>query len=126
MNDLPRAIYNVAVMVLRRLGRDAFSRSQSYVPVRTGRLRSSGRLVEVTGGFKISYKTPYAARRELGLPSGTVISVRRHRFKNGWRGPYQYVSKGEPPAYYVKRALDEELPKFAQQFIAELLKRRVF
>lgn len=133
--ELPRHIYSAALAALREAGQAAFMKSQAYVPVRTGRLRDSGRITHIPGGFRIAYRTPYAARREYGIRAGRVIKVRRHRV-GGWigpmgrrvggymRGPYQYTTRGEPPSHYLRRAVEEELPTFGRRF-ERILKQRL-
>jgi hypothetical protein len=135
----PTKIYRAAVGALRLSGQVAFQKSQQRVPVRTGRLKASGRYRTVPGGFTISYRTPYAARIEFGIRPGRTINVRRHRYrvppgtvvtsggkkrtiKAGYRyrGPYSYVTKGQAGRYYLTSSLLEELSQFSERFLRNL------
>jgi len=125
----PHNFYRAMVRALRMSGEAAFHKSQQRVPVKTGRLKASGRFRTVPGGFNISYRTPYAARIEFGIRPGRTINVRRHRYrvppgtivrtKSGrkrkivsgfrYRGPYSYVTKGQAGKRFLTSSLAEEL-----------------
>jgi hypothetical protein len=119
------------VRAMRELGRAVFIKSQAYVPFQTGALRDSGTYTEIPGGFRIRYKAKYAARREYGIEPGRRITVRRHRVGGfvgpmgrrvgGFmRGPYTYVTRGEPGSHYLQRAIDEEQPTFGRRLARHL------
>ncbi len=60
----------------------ALSQEPGYVPVDTGTLRSSSPGSEkLPNGFRIRYRTKYAAVQEFGLPEGTVQHVKKHTVK---------------------------------------------
>lgn len=108
-----------------------FMKSQANVPVQTGALRDSGRIVDIPGGAKIRYTKKYAARREYGIEAGRVIKVRRHRvggFKGPMgrrvgghmRGPYSYQTSKEEGSHYLGDAVKEELPNLGRRIARHL------
>ena len=63
------------------IGRLVFDESQVNVPVLTGFLKRSGRLVMNDRGFVIKYTAHYAARQEFGLEPGFTEHVEKHPVK---------------------------------------------
>ena len=73
-----------------KMGTEVFQRSQTYVPVRTGNLRSSGIYKVTNDGFEIQYLAPYAGDVEFGTSGGAVqphvSSIQGHRRKTKTKG----------------------------------------
>ncbi len=129
-------------------GDSVFDKSQRYVPVDEGTLKGSGVLEKHARGFRILYRTSYAARQEFGLPVGHTEEVREHTVKRyrtkrfrytskkgkviqmpaiehpeHTRGPFTRVFKeGYKGRFYLTRAWDEEKPRIIS-FITRLYKR---
>ena len=129
--DLERILNVAATRAMREMGQAIFMKSQANVPVRTGELKDSGRIVNITGGFKIRYVRKYAARREYGIEAGRVIKVPRHRVGGftgpmgrrvgGFmRGPFSYRTKKEEGAHYLRSAVEEELPTLGRRIARHL------
>ena len=60
----------------------ATSQQDGYVPIDKGTLRSSSPGAEhLSNGFRIVYRTSYAARQEFGLPPGYTEEVKKHDVK---------------------------------------------
>ncbi len=60
----------------------ALSQEPGYCPVDKGTLRSSSPGSEkLPNGFRIRYRTSYAAVQEFGLPEGTIQNVKKHKVK---------------------------------------------
>jgi hypothetical protein len=101
-----------ALAGIRDCGRSIFGLSQRYVPVRTGRLKRSGRYVETADGCSVYYGAPYAAKIELGTPAHqlTIPSYVR-RSPRGVRYRVQShtrVQPGRPARSFVGRAIISE------------------
>ena len=129
--DVERTLNVAATRAMREMGKAIFMKSQAEVPVRTGALRDSGRIVDISGGFKIRYVKKYAARREYGIEAGRVIKVPRHRVGGftgpmgrrvgGFmRGPFSYRTKGEEGSHYLRNAVEEELPNLGRRIARHL------
>jgi len=84
------AITRELVKATSKMGTEVFQRSQTYVPVRTGNLRSSGIYTATNDGFEIQYLAPYAGDVEFGTSGGNVqphVSViKGHRRKTKTKG----------------------------------------
>ena len=129
--DVERVLQIASTRAMREMGQAIFMKSQANVPVRTGALRDSGRIVNIPGGFKIRYVKKYAARREYGIEAGRVIKVPRHRVGGfvgpmgrrvggHMRGPYSYQSKAEEGSHYLRNAVEDELPQLGRRIARHL------
>ncbi len=88
-------IRNVAQAVIdgtRKNVKRIFDTSQRLVPVRTGRLKNSGRIKQTSSGADISYNTPYAAKMEFGQEAQD-FSNERHVIKVKATTRKSYVTK---------------------------------
>lgn len=125
-----------------------FDTSQRYVPVDEGTLKASGVSEKHSQGWRILYRTTYAARQEFGLPVGYTEEVKEHTVKRYRTKKFSYVSKKgkvvnmpavDHPAhtrgpltrtfkqeykgrFYLTRAWEEEKPRFIR-FITKLYER---
>ncbi len=129
--DVERVLQIASTRGMREMGKAIFMKSQGDVPVRSGDLRDSGRIVDIPGGFRIRYTKKYAARREYGIEAGRVIKVPRHRVGGfvgpmgrrvgGFmRGPYSYRTKKEEGSHYLRNAVEEELPNLGRRIARHL------
>ncbi|KKK75675.1 hypothetical protein LCGC14_2871320 [marine sediment metagenome] len=129
--DVDRVLQIAVTRAMREMGQAIFMKSQANVPVRTGELKGSGRIVNITGGFKIRYVRKYAARREYGIEAGRVIKVPRHRVGGfigpmgrrvgGFmRGPFSYRTTKEEGSHYLRNAVEEELPNLGRRIARHL------
>lgn len=124
--DVERKLNIAVTRAVREMTNAIFMKSQANCPVRSGDLRDSGRITNITGGAKIRYTKKYSARREYGMPAGRVIKVRRHRVGGfvgplgrrvggHMRGPFSYKSTKEEGSHFLKRAVDEETPTLGRR-----------
>ncbi len=129
--DVERTLQIAITRAVREMGNAIFMKSQANCPVRKGDLRDSGRITNISGGFRIRYTRKYAARREYGIEAGRVIKVRRHRVGGfvgplgrrvggHMRGPYSYKSSKEEGSLYLQRAVDEETPTLPRRLTRHL------
>lgn len=129
--DVERTLNVAATRAMREMGQAIFLKSQADVPVQTGALRDSGRIVDIPGGFKIRYVKKYAARREYGIEAGRVIKIPRHRVGGfigpmgrrvgGFmRGPYSYRTRKEEGSHYLRNAVESELPHLGRRIARHL------
>lgn len=121
-------------------GEETFTGSQRDVPVDTGTLKKSGNLVKLPNGFRIVYRTSYAATQEFGKPAGTREVVKRHRVKGHnrtrtkpkrktvtipphYRGPFNRVYKqGIKGRHYVGDNWNKVRPRLLE-FIKQAARR---
>jgi len=129
--DVERVLNIAVTRAVREMTQAIFMKSQANCPVRTGDLRDSGRITNITGGARIRYTKKYSARREYGIEAGRVIKVRRHRVGGftgpmgrrvggHFRGPYSYATKGEEGSHFLKRAVEEETPTLGRRLTRHL------
>ena len=144
----PDAFVEKLVRGLHDAGDEIFDGSQVAVPVDKGTLKETGVLEKHSRGFRILYRTTYAARQEFGLPPGHTENVKRHtvqryttrahRRKTATgkvgsipavehpghsRGPYTRVFKeGLKGRKYLTGAWEEVRPRLVQ-FITRLYRR---
>ena len=129
--DIERTLQIASTRAMREMMKAIFMKSQANVPVRSGELRDSGRLTDITGGAKIRYTKKYAARREYGIEAGRVIKVPRHRVGGfvgpmgrrvgGFmRGPFSYRTKKEEGSHYLRNAVESELPHLGRRIARHL------
>lgn len=124
----------------------AISQQPGYCPVDKGTLRSSSPGAEyLSNGFRIVYRTSYAARQEFGLPRGHTEHVGKHdvraftvkkhsrKTKSGKtiimperfvqahsRGPFDRTfANGYAGRFYLTRAFNETRPQLVE-FIKRL------
>lgn len=124
--DVERKLNIAVTRAVREMTQAIFMKSQANCPVRSGGLRDSGRITNITGGARIRYTKKYSARREYGMPAGRVIKVRRHRVGGfvgpmgrrvggHMRGPFSYKSSKEEGSHFLKNAVDEETPTLGRR-----------
>lgn len=124
--DVERKLNIAVTRAVREMTNAIFMKSQANCPVRSGDLRDSGKITNITGGAKIRYTKKYSARREYGMPAGRVIKVRRHRVGGfvgpmgrrvggHMRGPFSYKSSKEEGSHFLKNAVDEETPTLGRR-----------
>lgn len=78
----PKKFIEDLVRGLQVFGDDVHALSQEYVPVDKGTLRSSSPGSEkLPNGFRIRYRTKYAAVQEFGMEPGTTQNVKKHTVK---------------------------------------------
>ncbi len=129
--DVERVLQVASTRAMREMGKAIYMKSQAEVPVRSGDLRDSGRIVDIPGGFRIRYTKRYAARREYGIEAGRVIKVPRHRVGGfvgpmgrrvgGFmRGPYSYRTSKEEGSHYLRNAVESELPHLGRRIARHL------
>lgn len=126
----------------------SISQKPGYVPVDIGTLRSSSPGAEhLSNGFRIVYRTSYAARQEFGLDAGYTEDVKEHDVKSHIvkshtvkrksgktfimpertvaahsRGPFTRTFKdGYEGRFYLTRAYDEVRPRLVE-FIKRLVR----
>ena len=114
---------NGIIRSLRSLARDIFRTSQKLVPVRTGRLKDSGKQVDTPSGAMVYYDTPYATKVEAGfvqfrrvtknnankfLRNANQLPISPNKFKN----IRTVTQKSGKPQYFLKNALDQEFDSF--------------
>lgn len=63
---LGRVVAEVKDIHVREIAEDILAESQRLVPVDSGRLKRSGKVVETDDGFEVVYDAPYAAYVEHG------------------------------------------------------------
>lgn len=141
VKDLLQGLYDA--------GDETFKRSQQYVPVDRGKLKSSGVPIKLPNGFRIVYRTTYAACQEFGVEPGTTEQVQQHTVKKHqvathqrtmkktgktvtvpthWRGPFErgpftrVYRDGIPGKFYLSKAWDEVRPKITE-FVTRLARR---
>lgn len=127
-------------------GEEVFTQSQIDVPVDTGTLKGSGVLIKLPTGFKIVYRTTYAAKQEFGVEAGTTENIPKHPVKRHHvksfirtrpkvvrvrahdrgphdRGPYVRTSKGMIGRFYLTNSFEKSKPQLVK-FIARLVARQ--
>ncbi len=80
----PKKFLDDLIRGLQAFGDEVHAKSQEpgYCPVDKGTLRSSSPGSEkLPNGFRIRYRTSYAAVQEFGLPPGTEQRVKKHTVK---------------------------------------------
>ena len=119
-------------------GEEVFAKSQVYVPVDEGTLKESGTFELLPTGWKIVYRTSYAARQEFGLEPGHTEIVKRHPVKSHIRKPgirvrahhrpktaasfKRVFEKGYEGKFYLTKAWEEVMPKLSE-YITDLYRR---
>lgn len=117
-------LVRASVLGIQDLGDAIMRRSQQLVPVRSGKLKRSGRVTRLRDGVSIRYTSPYATMVESGTPE-YIASFRgyQRRSRSGKvhsvRG-YTTITRQRRPRRFVGQALDELLPK-VPMFIAKRL-----
>ena len=126
-----RTLQIAVTRATREMTQAIFMKSQANCPVRTGDLRDSGRVTNISGGARIRYTKKYSARREYGIEAGRVIKVRRHRVGGfvgpmgrrvggHMRGPFTYKTRGEKGAHFLQDAVDEEAQTLGRRLTRHL------
>jgi len=77
----PEEFIRAVVKGMHQIGDQIFTESQIEVPVDEGTLKKSGVPEYLENGFRITYRTSYAAKQEFGLPPGHTESVRGYRVR---------------------------------------------
>ncbi len=63
------------------LGEAVFAETQDRVPVASGDLKKSGRLIKTQTGFIIEYTAPYASRVHDGVAAGEIEPVKSSKVR---------------------------------------------
>ena len=139
----PEKFMATLIAGIHAMGDEVFTQSQRDVPVDKGTLKKSGTLIKTDMGFRIIYRTSYAARQEFGVEPGTVEKVKRHEVRKHnrmirpagrkrrkkvtvrehQRGPYtRTFPRGIPGRFYLSNAWEQSRPRLTQ-FITSLARR---
>ena len=102
-----KAIKEAIREAVAKNGQRAFSESQSTAPVDTGKLKSSGIVINNHDGVLIKYAAEYAEAVERGWAGGKVWTGMHVRGKSVVRGHY----KNQPPKE-GKHFIENSLRKF--------------
>lgn len=135
------------VAALQAIGEGIFTDSQRKVPVDTGTLKKSGVFEKLDNGFRILYRTSYAAKQEFGIEPGTEEEIPAHivpahkRRKKGLtpsgrrrrrtvkveahevKAHTRVWKDGMPGKFYVTNAFKKWAPRLRKLLMAELKRR---
>jgi len=117
MANIEERMIEACLEGIRDVAQQAFAGSQRNVPVRTGRLKRSGRVQFTRDGAVIVYSTPYAADVELGhlrrrvtvAPRLLKATTSLSRGKRIQYAGYTYVQGERRPRYFVGRGVDDAM-----------------
>jgi hypothetical protein len=118
--EVVHKIYHAALVAVRLRVTDAFNQTRSIVPVRTGRLKSSGSNEILNNGSETIFKAPYASFVERGVRPG-VRNVRSYYRKDGsFVKAHSYFHPGQKAQKYIEKPLTESMAKLNEEFDTQL------
>ena len=95
---------------------DAFGKTRSKVPVRTGALKSSGSTNDIPNGAELRYSKEYASFVERGFKGGRIHVPTYYR-RDGTRvRAYDYYSPPRPPGKFIENSMEESFSSAADVF----------
>jgi hypothetical protein len=113
LNASIEPIRKALILSMQEMGRDIFKRSQNNVPVRTGRLKSSGYYKDLENGAEVGYNTPYAAYVEFGARRGGERSgfakMSNQRSLSTNQFSRRNVNDTKKSGHFMKRSIDEAM-----------------
>jgi hypothetical protein len=119
----PDQVVRALVQVFHDAGDEIFNQSQIDCPVDKGTLKSSGVLEKLRNGFRIVYRTSYAARQEFGVEPGTTEEVRRHTVKKHTVRAHTQERKGKVVHVRKHEQPEHERGPFTRTFTEGILGR---
>jgi hypothetical protein len=96
--------------------KEAFDKSQTTVPIRTGQLKASGSTNILADGAELKYSKDYASFVERGFRGGT-IHVEAYTKKNGTHvRAYSYYSPPRTPRKFIETPMTESFKTAGEAF----------